>query len=150
MELLKPIIVKRWMSENKYIEYIFDNNVNNKYKSDVIVIPEYIFQDNNTKDALNKIAYYIYNYEKKNNNILKFPYYCWDDKNNKPLLFDIKNIYWSGYNVNPFKSKDKNSKQLDEPIEYINNDNEELFNNEEINIVFYNDFEYDIKYYYNK
>ena len=45
MELLKPIIVKRWMSENKYIEYVFDINVNNKYKSDVIVIPEYIFQD---------------------------------------------------------------------------------------------------------
>jgi hypothetical protein len=150
MELLKPIIVKRWMSENKYIEYVFDINVNNKYKSDVIVIPEYIFQDNNTKGALNKIAYYIYNYEKKNNNILKFPYYCWDDKNNKPLLFDIKDIYWSGYNVNPFKSKDKNSKQLDEPIEYINNDNEELFNNDDINIVFNNDFEYDIKYYYNK
>ena len=147
MELLKPIIVKRWVSEIKYIEYIFDNNVDNKYDNDVIIIPEYIFQDDNKKDALNKIAYHIYNYEKKN---LTFPYYCWDDISKKSLLFDIKNIHWSGYNINPFKSKDKKSKQLDEPIEYINNDNNELFNYDKINIVFYNDFNYDIKYYYNK
>ena len=104
MELLKPIIVKRWVSEIKYIEYIFDNNVDNKYDNDVIIIPEYIFQDDNKKDALNKIAYHIYNYEKKN---LTFPYYCWDDISKKSLLFDIKNIHWSGYNINPFKSKDK-------------------------------------------
>ena len=149
MELLKPVIVKRWISENNYIEYVFDNNTNNKYKTDVIIIPEYIFQDNNIKDALNKIAYHIYIYEKKNKNTLIFPYYCWDDVNKKPLLFDIKNIHWSGYNANPFKSKDKNSKQLDEPIEYINNDNDELFNYDKINIVFRNDFDYDIKYYYN-
>mgnify|MGYP000406537231 CR=1 FL=1 len=62
-KLLKPIIVKRWVSEIKYIEYIFDNNVDNKYDNDVIIIPEYIFQDDNKKDALNKIAYHIYNYE---------------------------------------------------------------------------------------
>ena len=97
MELLKPIIVKRWISEIKYIEYIFDNNVDNKYDNDVIIIPEYIFQDDNKKDALNKIAYHIYNYEKKN---LTFPYYCWDDISKKSLLFDIKNIHWSGYNIN--------------------------------------------------
>ena len=65
MELLKPVIVKRWISENNYIEYVFDSNTNNKYKPDVIIIPEYIFQDNNIKDALNKIAYHIYIYEKK-------------------------------------------------------------------------------------
>ena len=49
MELLKPIIVKRWISENKYITYVFDNNtgnIGNKYKPDDIVINEYIFQDN--------------------------------------------------------------------------------------------------------
>lgn len=155
MELLKPIIVKRWISENKYIKYIFDNNsgnVGNKYKSDDIVINEYIFQDNNIKDALNKIAYYIYNYEnnKKPQQPLRFPYYCWDETSGKPLLFDIKDIYWKGYDVNPMKSKDRASNKLEESIEYINNDNDELFNNDLINIVFRNDFDYDNKYYFNK
>jgi len=155
MELLKPIIVKRWISENKYIKYIFDNNtgnIGNKYKSDDIVINEYIFQDNNIKDALNKIAYHIYIYEnnKKPQQPPTFPYYCWDEKSGKPLLFDIKEIYWKGYDVNPLKSKDRASKKLEESIEYINNDNDELFNNDSINIVFRNDFDYDNKYYFNK
>ena len=152
MELLKPIIVKRWISENKYIKYVFDNNtgnIGNIYKSDDIVINEYIFQDNNIKDALNKIAYHIYNYE-NNKKPLKFPYYCWDEKSGKPLLFDIKQIYWKGYDVNPLKSKDRASKKLEESIEYINNDNDELFNNDSINIVFRNDFDYDNKYYFNQ
>ena len=152
MELLKPIIVKRWISENKYIKYIFDNNtgnIGNIYKPDDIVINEYIFQDNNIKDALNKIAYHIYNYE-NNKKSLRFPYYCWDEKSGKPLLFDIKQIYWKGYDVNPLKSKDRASKKLEESIEYINNDNDELFNNDSINIVFRNDFDYDNKYYFNQ
>ena len=34
MELLKPIFVKRWVAENNYIEYVFDNNPNNNYKND--------------------------------------------------------------------------------------------------------------------
>jgi len=154
MELLKPIIVKRWISENKYIKYIFDNNIGNKYKSDDIVINQYIFQDNNIKDALNKIAYHIYNYEnnsrKQQPSQLTFPYYCWDETLGKPFLFDIKEIYWKGYDVNPMKSKDRASKKLEESIEYINNDNDELFNNDLINIVFRNDFDYDNKYYFNK
>ena len=155
MELLKPIIVKRWISENKYITYVFDNNtgnIGNKYKPDDIVINEYIFQDNNIKDALNKIAYHIYNYEnnKKSQQPLRFPYYCWDETLGKPLLFDIKEIYWKGYDVNPLKSKDRTSKKLEESIEYTNNDNDELFNNDLINIVFRNDFDYENKYYFNK
>ena len=154
MELLKPIIVKRWISENKYIKYIFDNNIGNKYKSDDIVINQYIFQDNNIRDALNKIAYHIYNYENNRKQQqqpqLIFPYYCWDETTRKPLLFDIKQIYWKGYDVNPLKSKDRVSKKLEESIEYINNDNDELFNNDLINIVFRNDFDYDNKYYFNK
>ena len=152
MELLKPIIVKRWISENKYIKYIFDNNIGNKYKSDDIVINQYIFQDNNIKDALNKIAYHIYNYENNKNSQqpLRFPYYCWDETLGKPLLFDIKEIYWKGYDVNPLKSKDRTSKKLEESIEYTNNDNDELFNNDLINIVFRNDFDYENKYYFNK
>ena len=158
MELLKPIIVKRWISENKYIKYIFDNNIGNignKYKPDDIVINQYIFQDNNIKEALNKIAYHIYNYEnyenyKNNSKPLTFPYYCWDETTEKPLLFEIKQIHWKGYDVNPLKSKDRTSKKLEESIEYINNDNEELFNKDSINIVFRSDFNYDNKYYFNK
>ncbi len=158
MELLKPVIVKRWISENKYIKYIFDNNtdnIGNKYKPNDIVINEYIFQDNNIKDALNKIAYHIYNYENNKKSPQqpqqpRFPYYCWDETLGKPLLFDIKEIYWKGYDVNPLKSKDRASKKLEESIEYINNDNDELFNNDSINIVFRNDFDYDNKYYFNK
>ena len=95
MELLKPVIVKRWISENKYIKYIFDTNTGDKYKSDDIVINEYIFQDNNIKEALDKIAYHIYKYENNNKKPLVFPYYCWNEKSEKPLLFDIKNIYWN-------------------------------------------------------
>lgn len=154
MELLKPIIVKRWIDdEGNYKKYIFDTNTGNigdKYNPNDIVINEYIFQDNNIKEALDKIAYHIYKYENNNKKPLVFPYYCWNEKSGKPLLFDIKNIYWNGYNVNPLKSKDRNSKKLEESIEYINNDNDELFNNDLINIVFRNDFDYDNKYYFNK
>ena len=41
MELLKPIFVKRWVAENNYIEYVFDNNPNNNYKN-AIVLKDYI------------------------------------------------------------------------------------------------------------
>ena len=30
MELIKPIFVKRWITENTYINYVFDINLNNK------------------------------------------------------------------------------------------------------------------------
>ena len=65
MELLKPIFVKRWVAENNYIEYVFDNNPNNNYKN-AIVLKDYIFRDINIKETLDKIAYHIFNYENKN------------------------------------------------------------------------------------
>ncbi len=84
MELLKPIIVKRWIDdEGNYKKYIFDTNTGNigdKYNPNDIVINEYIFQDNNIKEALDKIAYHIYKYENNNKKPLVFPYYCWNEK----------------------------------------------------------------------
>jgi hypothetical protein len=119
MELSTSINVKRWISENDYKKYVFDTNISNIYDKSYIVIREYIFQDNNNIDALNKIAYYILKHE-KNNNKIDIPFYCWgEDK--KPISFYIKNIKWGGYNVNPFKSKDRNSELLKEPIEIIEN-----------------------------
>ena len=46
MELLKPIIVKRWISETNYKTYVFDTNKDNKYNSSYTIISEYIFQNN--------------------------------------------------------------------------------------------------------
>ena len=37
MELLNPIFVKRWVSENKYIEYVFDVNVNVNHKNKIVI-----------------------------------------------------------------------------------------------------------------
>ena len=59
MDLIKPIYVKRWLNDLKYINYVFDVNKDNKYDSNTIVINEYIFQDNNYEDAFNKIVFYI-------------------------------------------------------------------------------------------
>ena len=147
MELLNPIFVKRWVSENKYIEYVFDVNTKNNYKN-IIVIKEYIFRDINIKDTLDKIAYHIYNYENKIAENIEYPYYFWSSSNNidKSILFDIKKVLWKGYNQNPFKSYDRDSQQLKEPIEYVYN--EDILNIDILNIVFYNDFKYDNKYYY--
>jgi hypothetical protein len=88
MELLNPIFVKRWVSENKYIEYVFDVNVNVNHKNK-IVIKEYIFRDINIKDTLDKIAFHIYNYESKQ---VEYPYYFWSSSDNidNSILFDIK------------------------------------------------------------
>tara|TARA_B100000787_G_scaffold167870_1_gene155480 strand:+ start:22502 stop:27136 length:4635 start_codon:yes stop_codon:yes gene_type:complete len=141
MELSKPVIVKRWLSETNYKTYVFDTNKDNTYKSSYTIISEYIFQDNSCNEALDKIAYYIMEKEKD----IQLPYYFWDNEN---LLYDIKEIKWSGYNVNPFKSKDRSSETLKEPIEISNKHG--LFKRTNINIVFYNDFNYDIKYYYDR
>jgi hypothetical protein len=147
MELLKPIFVKRWVTENKYIEYVFDNNPNNNYKS-AIVLKEYIFRDINIKETIDKLAYHIFNYENKLSGNISYPYYAWSSINNveQPILFNIKKIVWKGYHENPFKSNNRDSQQLKEPIEYLYN--EDTLNIDKINIVFYNDFKYDIKYYY--
>ena len=109
MQLLKPIYVKRWLSETNYRTYVFDTNKDNIYNSNYTIIPEYIFQDNNCEDAFNKIVYYILQKEKD----IELPFYFWDKEN---LLYDIEEIKWSGYDVNPFKSKDRNSDSLKEPI----------------------------------
>jgi hypothetical protein len=61
-------------------------------------------------------------------------------------MFNIKKILWKGYHPNPFKSNNRDSQLLKEPIEYEYT--EEIFDINNINIVFYNDFKYDIKYYY--
>jgi len=134
MDLLIAVHVKRWINETEIKKYVFDTNVNNTYDSSYTIIPEYIFQDNNNIDALNKIAYYILQYENKTKpNILSIPFYCWgEDK--KPISFTIKNIKWKGYNINPFKSNDRNAEILKEPIEII--DNNVLFNRDYVNIVF--------------
>lgn len=141
MDLLKPIYVKRWLSETNHITYVFDANKTNTYKSSYTVINEYIFQDNNYEDAFNKIVYYILQKDKD----IDLPFYFWDKDN---LLYDIEEIKWSGYDVNPFKSKDRNSESLKEPINLSNKYG--LLKKTELNLVFYSDFKYDIKYYYDK
>ena len=77
MELLKPIYVKRWLTETQYKTYVFDTNKLNVYKSTYIIINEYIFQDNNYDDALNKIVYYILQKDKD----IELPFYFWDEEN---------------------------------------------------------------------
>ena len=141
MDLLKPIYVKRWLSETNHITYVFDANKANTYKSSYKVINEYIFQDNNYEDAFNKIVYYILQKDKD----IELPFYFWDKDN---LLYDIDEIKWSGYDVNPFKSKDRSSESLKEPINLSNKYG--LLKKTEFNLVFYSDFKYDIKYYFDK
>jgi hypothetical protein len=93
----------------------------------------FIYLDDNMEDALNKIALTI----KEQNPKLELPYYAW--ANNKSLLFDIDDIKWSGYNINPFKSTNRdNKKEIDELINYSYNSSD-LFNYDEINIMFSND-----------
>lgn len=162
MELLNPVFVKRWVAENKYIEYVFDVNQKNSYENE-IVIKEYIFRDINIKDTLEKIAYHIYTHDthdtqdtpdiqgiRKDKGVdkIEYPYYFWSSSDNvdSSILFNIKKVLWKGYHQNPFKSRDRDSQQLKEPVEYVYN--EDILNIDKLNIVFYNDFKYDNKYYY--
>jgi len=147
MNIIKPIYAYKWVSSKEYIIYVFDTDENNSYDASIKVIKEYIYQDSSKEDAINKIAYYI-NKNSKNSDD-KTPYYVW--VNNKPFLFDIDitKINWKGYDVNPFKSSDRNSEKIIETIEIKDYKSKELFNtNDIINIVFKNDFDYDNKYYY--
>lgn len=141
MEILKPIFVKRWLNSSTFRTYVFNSDDNNKYSEGSILIKGYIFQDNNYEDAFNKIAYYISQQDKD----INYPFYFWTDDEN--LMFDINEIKWKGYNINPFKSTDRNSELLKEPIDV--KQKHKLLNLTDINIVFYNDFGYDIPYYYN-
>ena len=139
MDLIKPIYVKRWLNDLKYINYVFDVNKDNKYDSNTIVINEYIFQDNNYEDAFNKIVFYILKYDKD----VELPFYFWDQEN---LMYEFNEIKWPGYNINPFKSKDRDSETLKEPLNITAKN--KLLQKTNINLVFYNDFKYNIKYYF--
>ena len=144
MNIIKPIYAYKWVNSTEYIKYVFDTNKNNKYNTSVIVINENIYQDSSKEDAINKIAYYI---NKINGGDAKNLYYTW--VNNKSFLYDIENIIWGGYNVNPFKSTDRQSEEINETIQKNYNKSKELFETTDIiNIVFKSDFDYNNKYYY--
>ena len=132
-----PVKVYRWFSKDKYQLYIFDKLSDNK-DDDIIIIKEYIYIDDNLEDALNKIALYILNNDKSKNKL----FYCWYKKNS--LSHYINNKKWDGFNVNPFLSTNRTSKQLDEDISYTFNTNG-LFNLSKINIVFNDDINNDLK-----
>lgn len=133
MKPFKQIKVYRWKSEIDKETYIFnnENDISNPNNTDII-INEPIYQDDNLDDAINKIALYIQNVKKT----AILPIYAWTK--NKPILFSINNIKWSGYNINPYKSNNRKSQELLEPIIYDFNTNE-LFDYSVINIVFSND-----------
>ena len=145
MNIVKPIYVYKWVSSKEYIKYVFDTNENNNYDKSIKIIKEYIYQDSSKEDAINKIAYYIN--DDSNNSDDKIPYYVW--VNNKPFLYEFETIIWKGYDINPFKSTDRKSEEINENIVKNYNKSVELFNTTEIiNIVFKNDFDFNNKYYY--
>jgi len=85
------------------------------------------FQDDNKEDAIHKLA----------NSILPdTSFYTWS--NDKSLLFSIKDVKWKGYNVNPFKAHDYESKELLEPVSYEYHLNT-LFMHKVIHLVFESD-----------
>jgi hypothetical protein len=144
MDIIKPVYAYKWENSTNYIKYVFDTNENNKYNTSVIIIKENIYQDSSKEDAINKIAYYI---NKINGGDAKNLYYTW--VNNKSFLYDIESIIWEGYDVNPFKSNDRQSEEINETIQKNYNKSKELFETTDIiNIVFKNNFNYDNKYYY--
>ena len=120
MKPFKLIKVYKWNSIEDKILYTFNDD------------EPFIYLDDNVEDAINKIALTIKEKDPK----VQFPFYAWT--NNKSLLFKIDHIKWTGYNINPLKSKERDSKELDEPINYSYHSTE-LFNYEDINIIFSND-----------
>ena len=147
MNIIKPIYAYKWVNskDKECIKYVFDTNENNSYDASIKVIKEYIYQDSSKEDAINKIAYYI-NKNSKNSDD-KLPYYVW--VNNEPFLYELETIRWKGYDVNPFKSSDRKSEEINEAVQKNYNKSKELFNtNDIVNIVFKKDFDYDNKYYY--
>lgn len=146
MKPLKPVKITRWVSESEQITYIFDSILDTSQpapqalqvpqaKDKTIIIKENIYQDDNIEYAINKIAHYI---------SPNTPYYAWNKSG--AILFSIEKIKWKGYNVNPFKSKDRSSEELKEPITYKYNRG--IFNSTHLNIVFLNDFKENNKYYF--
>ena len=113
--------VYRWKSDTEKILYTFNESMG--------TIKENIYQDDTIETALNKIASFI----TESDNV---SFYAWVNKT--PLLFNIKQNKWKGYNINPFKSQNQQSDSLKEPIEYSYNIND-LFTYNKINIVFAQD-----------
>ena len=149
MNIIKPVYVYKWVDSKKFIKYVFDPNANN-YNSSINIIKEPIYQDSSKEDAINKIAYYI-NADAADVATAagdnKTPYYTWVNK--ESFLFDIGTIKWKGYNINPFKSTDRKSDDINEAIDKNYNKSMELFETTDIiNIVFKSDFSDDNKYYY--
>ena len=113
MNLYKKIIINNWIDKNK-------DNIK-KYEIT-------IYKDDNIENVSAKIAKTI-------NPTSRF--YIW--KSNHSILFTIKKINWSGYNINPILAEDFSKlKQLNEPIIY--NYNYGLFNYSSVNIIFEKDF----------
>ena len=116
-----PVKVYKWTSENENTLYTFNEENGN--------IKETIYQDDTIENALNKITAFI----TKENNV---KFYAW--VSNKSLLFTITNKKWRGFHINPFKSSDHNSNEINESISYEYHTNN-LFMSSKINIVFAKD-----------
>jgi len=113
MNLYKKIIINNWVD---------------KKKSNIKKFEITIFKDDNIENVASKIAKTI-------NPNSRF--YLW--KGNNSILFSIKKVNWTGFNINPILAKDlNNKKQLNEPIIY--NYNYGLFDFSSANIIFEKDF----------
>jgi hypothetical protein len=152
MNIIKPVYVYKWVNSKDYIKYVFDTNQNN-YNASIKVIKENIYQDSSKEEAINKIAYYINKLSASSSGSSgssgssneKTPYYVW--VNNKPFLYEIGTVKWKGYDVNPFKSTDRKSDDINDNID--KKYTKELFETTDIiNIVFKTNFNFDNKYYY--
>jgi hypothetical protein len=152
MNIIKPVYVYKWVNSKDYIKYVFDTNQNN-YNASIKVIKENIYQDSSKEEAINKIAYYINKLSTSSSDSSgssdssneKTPYYVW--VNNKPFLYEIGTVKWKGYDVNPFKSTDRKSDDINDNIDIKYT--KELFETTDIiNIVFKTNFNFDNKYYY--
>jgi hypothetical protein len=136
MNIIKPIYVYKWENSTKYTKFVFD-------PSDSKGIQEPIYQDSSKEEAMNKIAYYL-----TANKADKTPYYAW--VKDEPFLYTLGSIKWKGYDVNPFKSTDRESPDITDDNHKNYNKAKELFETSDvINIVFKSDFNYENPYYYN-
>ena len=135
MNIIKPIYVYKWENSTKYTTFVFD-------PSDSNGIQEPIYQDSSKEEAMNKIAYYL-----TANKADKTPYYAW--VKDEPFLYTLGSIKWKGYDVNPFKSTDRESPDITDDNHKNYNKAKELFETSDvINIVFKSDFNYENPYYY--
>jgi len=132
MKPFKQIKVYRWKSDTEKETYIFNKDDTSSNKDNEIIMSDIIYEDDNSEDALNKIALSIQNIKKT----ALLPIYAWNKT--KALSFNINAIKWSGYNINPYKSNNRKSNEINEPITYDFNTNV-LFDYSVLNIVFSND-----------